>query len=170
MAFAYGAALVSVLNMKSHPDNFFYRIQFGLILGVICLQKSIGFLWAIFALIFYLVFFKIDKQKLGVIEARRLKLKLGGVFATIIVVITGSWNIYCNVYNRSTYLTQEMANSFGMSFSDQVQHIKDHIYIIPLFLKIIFLKEMNCSSLNLNGMDLTFLHLLLSYLHIYYAF
>lgn len=169
MAFAYGAALVSVLNMKSHPDKFFYRIQFGLILGVICLQKSIGFLWAIFALIFYLVFFKIDKQKLGVIEARRLKLKLGGVFATIIVVITGSWNIYCNVYNRSTYLTQEMANSFGMPFSDQVQHIKDHIYIIPLFLKIIFLKEMNCSSfypeLKWNGLNLSpFAFILFAYI------
>lgn len=138
MAIIYGGTLIAAYTIKKEKNKFNY-IQFGLYLCCLCLIKSIGFLWAFFAVGFYFVlnYGKNDKKS---------TLKNTGLFAGCILLVAGTWNLYCYVFNRTTYLTQQMIAGLSMSPNQALEHIKSHQYIGRLFLEVVCLKDMNCSS------------------------
>lgn len=90
MAIVYGALLLSIYDQYGHRKTFYYA-RIGLYTTVLLLTKSVGFEWALFALIFYIVI------------ANREKLMWLSVFFA--GVSYGSWLIFCFVNRRVAKLT-----------------------------------------------------------------
>ncbi len=90
MAVVYGALLLAIYDQTGHSKAFYYT-RIGLFTAVLLLSKSVGFEWAIFALIFYILVAKREKEMvLSVIGA-------GAAF--------GSWLLFCFVNRRVAKLT-----------------------------------------------------------------
>ena len=90
MAIVYGALLLAIYDQYGHSKAFYY-VRIGLFTAVLLLTKSIGFEWALFALIFYIVIANREKfMWLSVLFA-------GGSF--------GSWLLFCFINRRVAKLT-----------------------------------------------------------------
>ena len=137
MAFAYAGALCSVINIGNNRGNHFYQIQFLLIISSICLMKSIGVVWALAAVIFYIIY---DSEK------GYTKLCRGSICLLVILLIWGGWTIYCKQFERTAYLTEILKSNLKMSVPNQIEHIHSHIYILWMYLKVMIFKGMNCSD------------------------
>ena len=90
MAIVYGALLLAIYDSYGHGKAFYFA-RIGLYTAVLLLTKSVGFEWAIFALIFYMVVANRDKL-----------MWLPVLFAG---VSYGSWLLFCFVNRRVAKLT-----------------------------------------------------------------
>ena len=63
MAVIYGALLLSIYDQSAHGKAFYYT-RIGLFVAVLLLTKTVGAEWGIFALLFYLVTAKREKEML----------------------------------------------------------------------------------------------------------
>lgn len=90
MAIVYGALLLAIYDQYGHAKWFYYT-RIGLYTAVLLLSKSIGFEWALFALVFYLVIARREKE---------MFLSVFGAGACL-----GSWLLFCFVNRRVAKLT-----------------------------------------------------------------
>ena len=90
MAIVYGALLLAVFDSYGHEKVFYYA-RIGLYTAVLLLTKSVGFEWALFALIFYIV-----------VANREKFIWLPVLFAG---VSYGSWLLFCFMNRRVAKLT-----------------------------------------------------------------
>lgn len=95
MAVIYGAFLSAVTDYEGHKESFYYA-RLALYLAVLVLVKSVGFLWAAFAL----VFFGIWRRK----EQKRFWRPFLGVMAAP-ALSGGSWLLFCLLMRRVAKLT-----------------------------------------------------------------
>ncbi|MBD5522664.1 MAG: hypothetical protein HDR03_15825 [Lachnospiraceae bacterium] len=106
LACVYGGFLFAVTDDKennaSRGKNLnFYYIRLALYLGVLVLIKSVGFVWAAFGLVFFMLYrmsFKDSTKK------NRLNVSNIAVFATP-VIMGGSWMLFCLMMRRVTNTT-----------------------------------------------------------------
>lgn len=138
MALAYGCAIVSAYNAAQSGKNYFL-VQFALVCCAISLIKSDGIGWSFLALVF--LFLLLRKQQ-------RSRYPMIVVVIFVLVGLTYLvWSIYCGAYGREAYLMQEMRASLSLSPSEAVEHIKEHSFIIRMFLETILLLPLNCSNM-----------------------
>ena len=90
MAIVYGALLLAIYDSYGHEKAIYY-VRIGLFTAVLLLTKSVGFEWALFALIFYIV-----------VANREKLIWLPVIFAG---VSYGSWLLFCFVNRRVAKLT-----------------------------------------------------------------
>lgn len=90
MAIVYGALLLAIYDQQGH-GNLFYFGRIGLFASVLLLTKSIGFEWALFAFVFYILIGKRDKAVLW---------SALGAAASF-----GSWMGFCLINRRIAKLT-----------------------------------------------------------------
>ncbi len=90
MAIIYGALLLAIMDDAGHGKLFYYG-RIALYVSVLLLSKSVGFEWALFALIFYFIMANRDKWIL-------LPIACGGASL-------GSWLLFCLVNRRVAKLT-----------------------------------------------------------------
>ena len=105
MGIIYGTLLLAIWEQEGH-DKVFYYTRIAVYTSVLFLTKSVGFEWALFALIFYLVVAKKDKAII--------------VSAVISAGFYGSWLVFCLMNRRVAKLTGagiKMASS-GYSVPD----------------------------------------------------
>ena len=102
MACIYGGFLFAVTD-KETPSAFFYYGRLALYLGVLVLVKSIGFVWALFGLVFFLLY--------RFCESRENDASSGGwkrqtmAVAVLPVLAGGSWMLFCLLMRRITKTT-----------------------------------------------------------------
>ncbi len=95
MACIYGGFLLAVTEQEPEGNSFFYSVRPALYLGVLVLVKSIGFVWALFGLIFYFFYLKSKKARLRSLAA-----------AAVLPILTGgSWMGFCLLMRRVTKTT-----------------------------------------------------------------
>lgn len=106
LACIYGAFLFAVTDDKDDSASLekgrnFYYIRLALYLGVLVLIKSVGFIWAVFGLVFFVVYRMSgkDSTKKNTFNAGNI-----AVFATPLIM-GGSWMIFCIVMRRITRTT-----------------------------------------------------------------
>ncbi len=90
MAVVYGALLMAIMDRAQHGRAFYYA-RIALYTAVLLLTKSIGFEWAIFALIFYLVIAEREKWI--------------WISAAAAGCTWGSWLLFCLLNRRVAKLT-----------------------------------------------------------------
>lgn len=103
MACIYGGFLLAVTDQETE-SKFFYYGRCGLYLGVLVLIKSIGFVWALFGVVFMFLYLRCGEQ-----EGKRTvgDGKSGRIFMTaaIPVFTGGSWMLFCLLMRRVTKTT-----------------------------------------------------------------
>lgn len=106
LACVYGGFLFAVTDDKennaSRGKNLnFYYIRLALYLGVLVLIKSVGFVWAAFGLVFF-VLYRMSFND----STKKNQLNVGNiaVFATP-VIMGGSWMLFCLMMRRVTKTT-----------------------------------------------------------------
>lgn len=119
MACIYGGFLLAVTDQETESKVFYYG-RCALYLGVLVLIKSIGFVWALFGLVFMILYLKCGDhaerrnqawiEKGNATHAEKYSAgykKLGGIFMTAVVpVLTGgSWMLFCLLMRRVTKTT-----------------------------------------------------------------
>lgn len=108
MACVYGGFLLAVTDREAVTE-FFYYGRLALYLGVLVLIKSIGFVWALFGLVF-LAFYRRGELK-----------KRAFVFTAAMPVLTGgSWMLFCLIFRRvakttSTAVKYLTTNEYSLS-------------------------------------------------------
>ncbi|MBE5826574.1 MAG: hypothetical protein E7307_08050 [Butyrivibrio sp.] len=90
MGIVYGALLLSIYDFNG-TDRTYYYIRIALYVSVLLLTKSVGIEWAVFALIFYIIFAPKGK---GIF--------FSGAFGA---AVYGSWLILCLMNRRVAKLT-----------------------------------------------------------------
>ncbi|WP_026488619.1 hypothetical protein [Butyrivibrio sp. XBB1001] len=91
MAIIYGALLLAIVDYEKDASDVFYFGRIAVFTTLLLLTKSVGIEWAIFALIFYVLFGKKGK----------------GIWASIAVSggFYASWLIFCLINRRVAKLT-----------------------------------------------------------------
>ncbi len=106
MSFLFGAALVEIaFPDRKHPG--FWRARILLYLLTLTLVKSIGLLWALFALLFHLLWNR---------EARPWRFAL--LSAGACCALSASWSVFCRVMDRSTYLSASFVSEAAARLSE----------------------------------------------------
>lgn len=91
MACIYGGFLYAVTDTESMDRS----VRLGLYLGVLVLVKSIGFVWALFGLVFLVLYEYSTKRR-----------RIGLTAAAVIPILTGgSWLVFCLLMRRVTKTT-----------------------------------------------------------------
>ena len=106
MDIVYGVLLLAIYDQSAHGKAFYYT-RIGLFTAVLLLTKSIGFEWGLFALVFYLVIARKEKEIFLSV--------LGGGLGL------GSWLMFCLINRRVAKLTGagiQMATSGKYSAPD----------------------------------------------------
>lgn len=106
LACVYGGFLFAVTDDKDdsarqEKGRYFYYIRLALYLGVLVLIKSVGFIWAAFGLIFFVLYRMNVKE-----STKKNSLNAGNiaVFATPLIT-GGSWMLFCFMMRRVTKTT-----------------------------------------------------------------
>lgn len=110
MAILWGCLLCAIVLEHSCSDGFQYY-KCLILLSAVTLTKSIGFLWAVFGIVCYLVWN----------GAGKLQLRRAGGMAAVTAASYLSWSIFCRVMERTTYLTDSLAPSVGSRFQELMQ-------------------------------------------------
>lgn len=131
MACIYGGFLYAVTDMpqgksiwisgargescKVHSEEIYYYGRLGFYLGVLVLVKSIGFVWALFGLIFMLLYQRnetvaADEHKSRGMSSGAVRHKFRGLLsvaavASVPVLTGGSWMVFCLIMRRVTKTT-----------------------------------------------------------------
>ncbi len=90
MAIVYGALLLTIYDSYGHEKTLYY-VRIGLYTAILLLTKSVGFEWALFALVFYVV-----------VANREKLIWLPVLFAG---ASYGSWLLFCFANRRVAKLT-----------------------------------------------------------------
>lgn len=104
MACIYGSFLYAVTDREEKPDSLYY-MRLALYLAVLVLVKSVGFIWAVFGLVFlaayqWSVFHSIDGEKIPKKQKVKLLLVCAAPFLS-----GGSWMFFCLLMRRVTKTT-----------------------------------------------------------------
>ena len=93
MACIYGGFLLAVTDREDKPEVFYYG-RLTLYLSVLVLVKSIGFVWALFGLVFFVLY------------QRSISVNKKGKIVVVLPVLTGgSWMLFCLLMRRITNTT-----------------------------------------------------------------
>ncbi|MBR1670162.1 MAG: hypothetical protein IJ695_05625 [Butyrivibrio sp.] len=92
MAIIYGVLLLAIFEQAGHGDLFYFG-RIGVYTALLFLSKSIGFEWALFALIFYML------------VGRKKRAIFGSIFFA--GAFYGSWLVFCLLMRRVAKLTGE---------------------------------------------------------------
>lgn len=117
MACIYGGFLFAVTQKEGKKDSIYYT-RLGLYLSVLVLVKSVGFIWAVFGLVFLCLYqYQQGKGKTASEETNRLNEKTAmrkersSTFSRILavaaapIVTGGSWLFFCMLMRRVTKTT-----------------------------------------------------------------
>lgn len=118
MAVVYGAFLTAAADREGH-DSRFYALRLGLYAGVLVLVKSVGFLWALFALAFWGLYRLAQRKerKESKADGRRKerkesaadggrRIRPGTIFVLAVPAACGlSWLFFCLERHRVAKLT-----------------------------------------------------------------
>ncbi len=98
MACIYGSFLYAVTDRKGKADSLYY-VRLALYLAVLVLVKSVGFIWAVFGLVFLAVyhFHSADGEKVKVPKKEKIKLLLVCIAPFL---SGGSWMLFCLLMRR----------------------------------------------------------------------
>ncbi len=124
MAIVYGALLLAIVDRAQHGRAYYYT-RIGLFTAVLLLTKSIGFEWAIFALIFY--FLVAEREK--------------WIWIPVVCsgCVWGCWLLFCLVNRRVAKLTGvgiKMATSGKYSApanaADKLRYFVEGFWLEPM--------------------------------------
>ena len=103
MACIYGSFLYAVTDRKGKADSLYYA-RLALYLAVLVLVKSVGFIWAVFGLVFLAAyhFHSADGEKVKVLKKEKIKLLLVCIAPFL---SGGSWMLFCLLMRRVTKTT-----------------------------------------------------------------
>ncbi len=103
MGIIYGALLYAIWDSERHSE-FFYFGRIGLYTAILFLTKSVGFEWALFALVFFFIVKRTHKQALTidgtVVENKLPSIKPFIGSALFAGSFYGSWLLFCLVNRR----------------------------------------------------------------------
>lgn len=110
LACVYGGFLFAVTerdnndNIKQKKKNeSFYYIRLALYLGVLVLVKSVGFIWAVFGLVFFCAY-QMGEKKSAKADSLNVggRQNIGGILAVLAtpLIMGGSWLLFCLVMRR----------------------------------------------------------------------
>ncbi len=123
MALVYGSLLLAVWDRDGH-GSFFYYGRIAVYVSILLLTKSVGIEWAVFALVFYLLFAKREKRIW-------ISILTGGGFLM-------SWLLFCLVMRRVAKLTGAGIRMVTSGFSlpdDAMQRLGYYVagaFLIPM--------------------------------------
>ena len=107
MACIYGGFLLAVTDEKTESETFYYG-RLAIYLSVLVLVKSIGFVWTLFALLFFFLYRfgrRNDTAHTGMTTTMKDN-RLWVAFVTVFPIITGgSWMLFCLLMRRVTKTT-----------------------------------------------------------------
>lgn len=102
MACIYGSFLFAVTD-KETPSALFYYGRPALYLGVLVLVKSIGFVWALFGLVFFALYQFCEYREGDSMSGSR---KRRTIYVAVLPALTGgSWMLFCLLMRRVTRTT-----------------------------------------------------------------
>lgn len=107
MACIYGGFLLAVTDRETESD-FFYYGRLALYLSVLVLVKSIGFVWALFGMVFFMLYqFHGDVRPGhgGEHSAPRGRMRRLAFVVWLPIVTGGSWMLFCLLMRRITRTT-----------------------------------------------------------------
>ena len=107
MGAIYGCILMLTLYWKK--KSLFEYVSLGIMLSVVVLTKSVGIQWALFAIIFIVI-----------MEQPVLKFNKYHLFFVAPIVSWISWNIFCRISGRTTYLTEVLKSSVSGQSSQEL--------------------------------------------------
>lgn len=102
MAILWGCLLCEIVLERTCTKGFWYY-KCLILLMAITLTKSIGFLWAVYAAVFYLIWNGVGKKHL------RYACGMAAVIAAGYI----PWNVYCRLLGRTTGLTGSLTPAVG---------------------------------------------------------
>lgn len=113
MACIYGGFLFAVIDREGKKDSFYYG-RLMLYLSVLVLVKSVGFVWALFGLIFFAVY-QSGQSRSGIANWLRLL-----AVCAAPVLTGGSWMLFCLLMRRvtkttATAITYMTTDEYGIS-------------------------------------------------------
>lgn len=98
MACIYGSFLFAVVDRKGHAERFYYG-RMACFLGLLVLVKSVGFIWAVFGILFLLLYSMQQSESKGQAVRRLLPV------AAAPVLTGASWMLFCFLMRRVTRTT-----------------------------------------------------------------
>ena len=102
MACIYGSFLFAVTDRET-PSALFYYGRLALYLGVLVLVKSIGFVWALFGIIFFVLYQFCEYREGGPLSDGW---KRRTISVAVLPILTGSsWMLFCLLMRRVTKTT-----------------------------------------------------------------
>lgn len=120
MACIYGGFLYAVTDREVESEVFYYG-RLGLYLSVLVLVKSIGFVWALFGLIFFLLYQRSGEGRKGNGDGGKWTwLRRLLVIAALPAVTGGSWMLFCLFMRRvanstTTAVKYVVTDEYGLS-------------------------------------------------------
>lgn len=120
MACIYGGFLYAVTDREVESEVFYYG-RLGLYLNVLVLVKSIGFVWALFGLIFFLLYQRSGEGRKGNGDGGKWTwLRRLLVIAAPPAVTGGSWMLFCLFMRRvanstTTAVKYVVTDEYGLS-------------------------------------------------------
>lgn len=120
MACIYGGFLYAVTDREVESEVFYYG-RLGLYLSVLVLVKSIGFVWALFGLIFFLLYQRSGEGRKGNGDGGKWTwLRRLLVIAALPAVTGGSWMLFCLLMRRvanstTTAVKYVVTDEYGLS-------------------------------------------------------
>ncbi len=96
----WGCLLCRIV-LKQTCTPAFLRCHCLLLLLALTLTKSIGFLWALYAVVLYLLWHGVSKPHL----------RAAGAMAAAVAAGYVPWNLYCHFLQRTTYLTANLSSA-----------------------------------------------------------
>lgn len=120
MACIYGGFLYAVTDREVESEVFYYG-RLGLYLSVLVLVKSIGFVWALFGLIFFLLYQRSGEGRKGNGDGGKWTwLRRLLVIAAPPAVTGGSWMLFCLLMRRvanstTTAVKYVVTDEYGLS-------------------------------------------------------
>lgn len=114
MGILFGCLIVAIFSEQKCPDGF-ALYKFSVLAASVCLTKSIGFMWAAFAVIFLLVW---KGWSSGNLKTSAVVLGAGGISHI-------SWTIFCKVFTRTTYLSDKLGSTVG----DRIEEIMNGTFL-----------------------------------------
>ena len=122
MGIVYGALLIAIIDYKGHSKLFYY-VRIGLFMSVLTLIKSVGFEWAIYAAIFFIIHTVIVSRGDEEVMAKKDRvLALIPVIAGFLCQI--AWWLLCLINRRIAKLTSSGAHmaTGGYRLPDNAGH------------------------------------------------
>lgn len=104
MACIYGSFLFAVTDREGKKESFYYG-RLMLLLGVLVLVKSVGFIWALFGLVFLWLYQWMDSRPEENRETRRKEWLKSASVCILPLLTGGSWMVFCLLMRRVTKTT-----------------------------------------------------------------